>query len=151
MRACFCPRRAATLRGVGFTLAGCRGSIPWTIRPCLSRRALLPFTQGGGAFPWGAAWDPYLCRDLCRNPAIPTHVERSRLMSLALMCGMWDSAQTLMNTAPPHLFVSLSVARLFRQQRTVTAEAAGSSPVVPAIIRNPLMNGLPSMNGCSRI
>jgi len=125
MRACFCPRRAATLRGVGFTLAGYRGI---------------------------TALEPPFCvvSYVVTLPSLP-HVKRYHLLSLDHTREEEDSAQTLMNTAPPRLFVSLSVARLFRQQRTVTAEAAGSSPVVPAIIRNPLMNGLPSMNGCSRI
>ena len=73
-----------------------------------------------------------LCRNLCRNPRIPTHVACSRVVSLGYK---W----MVRTTSKPHEIASASrsrsfvVARCFLRQRTVTAEAAGSSPLVPAI------------------
>ena len=74
-----------------------------------------------------------LCRDLCRNPSIPTHLGRCRCGPLGYRCRVGNSGQTRMNTAHPHHSLLLSLIRLLHLQRTVTAEAAGSSPVVPAI------------------
>ena len=74
-----------------------------------------------------------LCRDLCRNPAIPTRVVWSRIVSLDSECGAGNSGQTGTNTSSTCRLPSLAVARRFLRQRTVTAEVAGSSPVVPAI------------------
>src|SRR3974377_877470 len=75
-----------------------------------------------------------LCRDLCRNPPIPTHVGRSRTMCLGSNLQSENNHQPRMNRAHSYRAVSFQIVWSLIRQRTVTAEAAGSSPVVPAII-----------------
>jgi len=74
-----------------------------------------------------------LCRELCLNPRIPTRVAWHSSVSFAITSGEGKSAQTDMNTSDSCHSDSFGIARRFCRQRTVTAEAAGSSPVVPAI------------------
>jgi len=97
------------------------GQFRW-VRPPHRRAA-----QGGGR-------GPALRRGLCRNPPIPAHVEGSRSVSIGHRYGAGKIRQTRLNTAFPCRSRSLGVAICFSRQRTVTAEAAGSSPVVPAIL-----------------
>src|SRR5664279_3229506 len=76
----------------------------------------------------------HLCRSLCRNPAIPTEVCLCQRVLLYDKQETADGDQSRMNTAAQYHSHSLGVAGCFWWQRTVTAEAAGSSPVDPAII-----------------
>ena len=92
-------------------------SYPWTIQRRNNRNA----TQD-------------LCRRLCRNPSIHARVGCARVMLLGYRCRAGNSEQTRMNTASSSRSRSFGVARCFLRQRTVTTEAAGSSPVVPAIL-----------------
>ena len=41
-----------------------------------------------------------LCRTLCRNPAIPTHIVSACSVSLESRCQTWSSYQPRVNTAP---------------------------------------------------
>ena len=81
-----------------------------------------------------------LCRCLCRNPAIPARVGLCRKVSLGNRREAADNDQSRMNTARSYHSRSLGLASCFWRQRTVTAEAAGSSPVDPAIKFNGLQD-----------
>ena len=74
-----------------------------------------------------------LCRDLCRNPGIPAHVECSRTVSLWYKRRATDNEQTRMNTGHSSCSVSLRVVRLLAGQRIDTEEVDGSSPFGPTI------------------
>ena len=74
-----------------------------------------------------------LCRDLCRNPAIPTRIEPCRSLSLGCTCGAGKRRLARMNAAPGYHSGFFGVASSRTGSRFDTVEVAGSSPVVPTI------------------
>ena len=84
--------------------------------------------QHKGAGRVGRRIDELLCRNLCRNPPIPTRIGGYRVVSFSINSQTTDHGQRCMNTGESCLSNSFVVAWCFLQRRTVTAEAAGSNP-----------------------
>jgi hypothetical protein len=83
-----------------------------------------------------------LCRDLCRNPAIPTQVVRSRSISLgATNRRVRNSAQTSFNTAPQYHSGFFGVVSSRRGLRIRNDEVVGSIPTSSTILLNNLHPG----------
>jgi len=82
---------------------------------------------------WAKDGDEFLCRSLCRNPAIPAPVGRCRVMSLHSVNTRAKVPQRGMNIAFSYHSVSLLVATLRTGQGIDTVEVRSSSLLVPTI------------------
>ena len=80
-----------------------------------------------------AEWVRTLCRDLCRNPAIPARVGPFLVVSLKHTPKAANMLETPMNTASLYHPVSLGFLPYQATRRFDTEEVAGSNPVVPTI------------------
>ena len=116
-----CPHHLLALNSAGATLAG-------VLAP--SRKALMRAdikAIGSASLARGLA--TCLCRNLCRNPAIPAAVGLYRRVSLGYRCAAEDSDQSRMNIGSACSCVSLTLTQSFFGLRIRNEEASGSIPL----------------------